>query len=97
MKKVKIGENQKNTESLIKENSKLKLEKLLQNYNTSLEGISIVELDDRIEQYGKNIIDIKENNTLIHRLKESIGQTNHVVLNLTSNFDPRLLAKDVQH
>ena len=80
MKKVKIGENQKNTESLIKENSKLKLEKLLQNYNTSLEGISIVELDDRIEQYGKNIIDIKENNTLIHRLKESIINPFNIVL-----------------
>lgn len=80
MKKVKINENQKNTESLLKENSKLKLEKLLQNYNTSLEGISIVELDDRIEEFGKNIIDIKENNTLIHRLKESIINPFNIVL-----------------
>ena len=80
MKKVKINENQKNTESLLKENSKLKLEKLLQNYNTSLEGISIVELDDRIEEFGKNIIDIKENNTLIHRLKESVINPFNIVL-----------------
>ena len=80
MKKVKINENQKNTESLLKEKSKLKLEKLLQNYNTSLEGISIVELDDRIEEFGKNIIDIKENNTLIHRLKESVINPFNIVL-----------------
>ena len=80
MKKVKISENQKNTESLIKENSKLKIEKLLKNYNTSLEGISVVELDDRIEQYGKNIIDIKENNTILHRLKESIINPFNIVL-----------------
>ena len=80
MKKVKINENQKNTESLLKENSKLKLEKLLQNYKTSLEGISIVELDDRIEEFGKNIIDIKENNTLIHRLKESVINPFNIVL-----------------
>ena len=27
---------------------------------------------------------------------ESIGQTNHVVLNMVANYSPRLLAKDVQ-
>ena len=31
------------------------------------------------------------------RLIESIGQTNHVVLNMTISYEPRLLAKDVQH
>lgn len=75
-----MNENQRNTESLLKANSKLKLEKILEMYNTSLEGISIVELDDRIEQYGKNIIDIKENNTFIHRLKESIINPFNIVL-----------------
>ena len=30
------------------------------------------------------------------RLKESIGQTNHVILNLATNYDPRMLAKDVR-
>ena len=30
------------------------------------------------------------------RLLESIGQTNHVVLNMAANYSPRLLAKDVQ-
>ena len=30
------------------------------------------------------------------RLQESIGQTNHVVLNMATNYSPRLLAKDVQ-
>ena len=40
---------------------------------------------------------ISGRNSVDNRLKESIGQTNHVVLNLTTNIDPRLLAKDVQH
>ena len=30
------------------------------------------------------------------RLLESIGQTNHVVLNMIANYNPRLLDKDVQ-
>ncbi|MCR5146048.1 MAG: magnesium-translocating P-type ATPase [Clostridia bacterium] len=80
MKKIKITENQKNTEMSIKENSKLKLEKLFEKYNTSLEGISVVELDDRIDEYGKNIIDVKDNNTLKHRLKEAIINPFNIVL-----------------
>ena len=31
-----------------------------------------------------------------NRLLELIGQTNHVVLNMAVNYDPRLLAKDVK-
>ena len=31
-----------------------------------------------------------------NRLCESIGQANHVILNLATNYDPRLLAKDIQ-
>ena len=30
------------------------------------------------------------------RLMESIGQTNHVMLNMLTDYEPRLLAKDVQ-
>ena len=31
-----------------------------------------------------------------NRLLESIGQTNHVLLNMATDYEPRLLAKDVQ-
>ena len=31
-----------------------------------------------------------------NRLIESIGQTNHVILNLLTDYSPRLLAKDIQ-
>ena len=31
-----------------------------------------------------------------NRLLESIGQTNHVLLNMTTDYEPRLLAKDVK-
>ena len=31
-----------------------------------------------------------------NRLMESIGQANHVVLNMTTEYEPRLLAKDIQ-
>ena len=40
---------------------------------------------------------ISGKSSVSNRLFESIGQTNHVVLNMTTNVEPRLLAKDVQH
>jgi hypothetical protein len=39
---------------------------------------------------------IKGKSSVSTRLIESIGQTNHVVLNMLTDYDPRLLAKDVQ-
>ena len=79
MKKIN-NENYKKTEKLIKERSKLPVEKLLKRYNTSLDGISIVEVDDRIKEYGKNIIDIKDNNTFMNRIKEAFINPFNIVL-----------------
>ena len=36
-------------------------------------------------------------NSVGNRLKESIGQTNHVLLNITTAYNARLLAKDISH
>ena len=80
MKKANDNENYKITENLIKENSKIKLEKLFKKYNTSMDGISVIEVDDRIEKYGKNIIDLKDNNSLLKRLKEAFINPFNVVL-----------------
>ena len=35
-------------------------------------------------------------NSVGNRLMESIGQTNHVLLNMQINYEPRLLAKEIQ-
>ena len=40
---------------------------------------------------------IQGKSSVVNRLLESVGQTNHVLLNMTTNYEPRLLAKDVQH
>ena len=40
---------------------------------------------------------IQGKSSVMNRLLESVGQTNHVLLNMTTNYEPRLLAKDVQH
>ena len=68
------------TEKLIKEDSKLKVEKLLKKYHTSLDGISVVDVEDRLFKYGNNIIDIKNNNTIWNRLKEAFINPFNIVL-----------------
>ena len=83
MKNSNILEN-KNVEKSLKEDSKLKIDKLLKKYNTSLDGISKTEVEERIEQYGKNIIEIKDQNTIWHRLKEAVINPFNVVLMIVS-------------
>ena len=69
MKKNNISEKTKVVEKTLRENSKLEEKRLFEKFRTSYEGISIVELDERFEQYGKNTIEIKNENTIWHKLK----------------------------
>jgi hypothetical protein len=39
---------------------------------------------------------ISGKNSVGNRLKESVGQTNHVILNMATDYDPRKLATDVR-
>lgn len=53
MKQNKIEESQKYVEKNLKRCSKLKVEELFKEYKTSYEGLSVVEIEDRVEEYGK--------------------------------------------
>ena len=74
------NEEYKNVENKLKEDSKLKEDKLFKKYKTSLNGISITEVEERMEEYGKNIIEIKDQNTIWHRLKEAFINPFNIVL-----------------
>ena len=77
-------EKQKDLEKNLKRYSKLKKEELFKEYNTSEAGISIVDLEERLEEYGKNTIDVKNNNTIWHRLKEAFINPFNIVLILVA-------------
>ncbi len=77
-------EKQKDLEKSLKRYSKLKKEELFKEYNTSEAGISIVDLEERLEEYGKNTIDVKNNNTIWHRLKEAFINPFNIVLILVA-------------
>ncbi len=64
----------------IKQYSQMNKKQIFEKLQTSEEGISIVDVDDRIEEYGKNIIDINNNITLLDRLKEAFINPFNIVL-----------------
>ena len=80
MSKVNNEKDYEKVENKIKENSKLNVDKLLKKYKTSLDGISVVEVEERMEEYGKNIIEIKDQNTVWHRIKEAFINPFNIVL-----------------
>lgn len=84
MKKENINERQKLVEKNLRENSKLEVEKLFEKLGTSYAGVSIVEVEDRLDEYGKNTIEIKNENTLLHKLKEAFINPFNIVLMLVA-------------
>ena len=64
--------------------SLLAKEKLLEEYEVTEEGLNEIESTERIKQYGKNIIDVENNNNLYKRLKEAIINPFNIVLILVA-------------
>jgi len=80
MKKESFKEKQNNIEEKLISESKMELNELLKEYRTSLDGISIIDVEDRIEEYGKNIVEINNNHTILYQLKEAIVNPFNIVL-----------------
>ena len=84
MKKESLSEKTKIVERSLRENSKLEVEKLFEKYRTSYAGISIVEVEDCLDRYGKNTIEIKNENTIWHKLREAFINPFNIVLMLVA-------------
>ena len=69
---MKIEDKCKEIELKLKQYSKMNCEELFKEFNTSINGLSFSEIEKKQEQYGKNILDIKNNNTMLKRLKEAL-------------------------
>ena len=84
MKKENINEKTKIVERDLRENSNLEVEKLFEKFKSSYSGISIVEVEDRLDEYGKNTIEIKNENTIWHKLREAFINPFNIVLMLVA-------------
>ena len=83
MKKVS-QDNINNVKKKLEEASKLSVDKLFKKYKTSINGISVIDVENRIDTFGKNIIDIKEQKTIWHRLKEAFINPFNIVLTIVA-------------
>lgn len=97
MKKNDILERQKELEKAIREDAKMDVKKLLEKYNTSYGGLSVVDIDDKLEEFGENSIEIGNNNTIFHKLREAFINPFNIVLGLvaiTTLFTDVIIAKN---
>lgn len=86
MKNNNIIEKQKELEKELRKDAKMNVSELLKKYKTSYEGLSIVNIEDKIAEFGRNIIEVNSNNTLLHKLKEALINPFNIVLILISGI-----------
>ncbi len=82
--------NKKNQELLLKKQRKLEknlikdsflsVEQLFGKYDTSYAGLDNDEVEERLDDYGRNTIELSENNPILNRLKDAIINPFNVVL-----------------
>ncbi len=75
-----IEEKQKLVEANLRVGSLLPIEELFRKYNTSMAGISVVDIDDLVDEYGENRIDTGNENTIYKQIREAIINPFNIVL-----------------
>lgn len=77
---TKEKSNKKNIEEMLAEYARKDINTVLSDFNTRQTGLNQIEASERLEEFGKNIIDIENHNTLFSRLKEAIINPFNIVL-----------------
>ena len=75
-----IEEKQKLVEANVRVASLLPMEELFRKYNTSDEGLSVVDIDDLLDEYGENRIITGNENTLLKQIKAAFINPFNIVL-----------------
>lgn len=81
---MKVEDKNKEIELKLKEYAKMNIPNILEELKTTNEGLSCVEIEEKQEEYGKNILDLKNNKTLLSRLKEAFINPFNIVLILVA-------------
>ena len=80
MKRKENPERRNEVEKTLKELSGLEQKKLFEKYQTDEEGLDPVQASDRLEEYGRNIIDFGKEKSLAVRIKDAIINPFNIVL-----------------
>ena len=80
MKDSKIRENQRKTQEKLKEYSQMPINRLLKEFKSSIDGLSVVDIEERLNKCGKNTIELKNENSWYKRLYNSLVNPFNIVL-----------------
>ena len=80
MKNNVVAEKQKILEKELREDSNVEVNELFKKYGTTKEGLSVVEIDDKLDEYGRNVIEVNNSNTWLHKIKEAFINPFNIVL-----------------
>ena len=80
MKNKKITENINLAEEILRDYSKKDVESVLKELNTSADGLSVVNIEEKINEYGRNSIELENNNMIVKKIKNAIINPFNIVL-----------------
>ena len=80
MSERKNDNRSRETERALIEASRLTDEQLFEKYRTEPDGLNQVEAAERLEEYGRNIIDVSSENSLLNRIREAVINPFNIVL-----------------
>ncbi len=80
----KIQKNKYDTEKKLRNYAFLTQEELFENLSATRLGLSGEEAEERIDEYGKNVITIGNKNTTLHRLREAVINPFNIILLLVA-------------
>ena len=80
MKNKKNIENTNLAEENLRNYSKKDIENVLKELNTSVDGLSVVDIEEKLDEYGKNTIELENNNIIVKKIKNAIINPFNIVL-----------------
>ncbi|MBR4395044.1 MAG: magnesium-translocating P-type ATPase [Eubacteriaceae bacterium] len=75
-----IAEKQKKLENNLRKDSLQTVERLLGKYETDYTGLTLEDVEEKADEFGKNTIEEKENHPVINRIKEAVINPFNIVL-----------------
>ena len=76
----KIQKNRNNTEIKLRAFAFMSVEELFSDLSTTKDGLTSTEAENRLDEFGKNIITTSNKNTTLHRLREAVVNPFNIIL-----------------
>lgn len=80
MGREKYIENTNIAEKTLRDYAKKDVDSVLKSFNTSTAGLSVVDIEEKLDEYGKNTIELENNNVIVKKIKNAVINPFNIVL-----------------